>query len=285
MDGVDLSRYWGNDNFGLDWVEATGRSSGLVSLWDNKKFDMISVLLGSVNGMVIVGGDFNCVRDKEERRNSKFNLAMTNDFNEFLEEAGLHEFNLRGRKFTYVVGNKCSRIDRIFVSWCVMSEWSNAEYRALARDCSDHSPLILKVEDRNYGPKPFKFFNSWLQRKEFDELVTNTSILVSKEKSIKDEAAEYTTLAQDLADLDEVVEDRDFTEAEQWVYEEAKVRIKELEDFKQKDIRQKSRVRWAKEGDENTRYFHGIINKRKVSNSIPGLLINGEWVTVGAVVC
>ncbi|KAM0042665.1 putative RNA-directed DNA polymerase [Helianthus debilis subsp. tardiflorus] len=32
-------------------------------------------------------------------------------------------------------------------------------------------------------------------------------------------------------------------------------------------------------GDENSAFFHGVINGRKAKNSIPGLLVNGEWVS------
>ena len=111
-------------------------------------------------GYWIVGGDFNCVRDRVERKKSKFIPSVVVEFNEFIDTTGLHEFNLKGRKFTYVSGNKCSRIDRILVSWSYTNDWPNAEYRALAREYSDHSPIILRMEARNFGAKPFRFFNS-----------------------------------------------------------------------------------------------------------------------------
>ncbi|XP_021979365.1 uncharacterized protein LOC110875476 [Helianthus annuus] len=324
LEGFNISRFWGNDNYGMECVDATGRSGGLVTLWDNKKYNSVSVLknryflslggivkesgkelcvinvyapqkpadkkvlwvklarfLDNYRGMVIIGGDFNCVRNRDERRNSKFNVGSASDFNEFLEEVGLHEYGLRGRKFMYVTGNKCSRIDRIFVSWDVLSEWPNAKYRALDREKSDHSPLILKVEDRNYGPKPFKFFNSWLHRKDFDDVVSKACLDYNgrgdpdKDSVNKEEEVEYASLSKEVNDLDEIVEERDLVEAEQWIYWEAKVRLKELEEFKAKDLRQKSRVKWAKEGDENTSFFHSVINKRRVSNAIPGLVVNG----------
>lgn len=43
-------------------------------------------------------------------------------------------------------------------------------------------------------------------------------------------------------------------------------------------LRQRSRVKWAAEGDENNRYFHGLIRGRLQRNSIKGLLSNGSWV-------
>ncbi|XP_076953170.1 uncharacterized protein LOC143627172 [Bidens hawaiensis] len=41
------------------------------------------------------------------------------------------------------------------------------------------------------------------------------------------------------------------------------------------DLKQKSRVRWALEGDENSNYFYGVINANLKSNRLHGLLVDG----------
>nr|GEV73020.1 RNA-directed DNA polymerase, eukaryota [Tanacetum cinerariifolium] len=41
---------------------------------------------------------------------------------------------------------------------------------------------------------------------------------------------------------------------------------------------QKAEIRWAIEGDENTKYFHGIINKKRSQLAIRGVLVNGDWI-------
>ena len=43
-------------------------------------------------------------------------------------------------------------------------------------------------------------------------------------------------------------------------------------------LRQKARVKWLKEGDRNSAYFHKLINHRRRHNAIQGLIIDGEWV-------
>ena len=43
-------------------------------------------------------------------------------------------------------------------------------------------------------------------------------------------------------------------------------------------MRQKARVRWLKEGDCNSRYFHLLMNSRRITNAVKGVLINGSWV-------
>ncbi|XP_058741364.1 uncharacterized protein LOC131613736 [Vicia villosa] len=42
--------------------------------------------------------------------------------------------------------------------------------------------------------------------------------------------------------------------------------------------RQKSRIKWLKEGDANTKFFHGCINRRRRINEIVHLDINGKKV-------
>ncbi|GJV02398.1 RNA-directed DNA polymerase, eukaryota [Tanacetum coccineum] len=36
--------------------------------------------------------------------------------------------------------------------------------------------------------------------------------------------------------------------------------------------------RWAIEGDENSKYFHGIINKKRSQLAIRGVLVEGDWI-------
>ncbi|GJZ85907.1 RNA-directed DNA polymerase, eukaryota [Tanacetum coccineum] len=45
------------------------------------------------------------------------------------------------------------------------------------------------------------------------------------------------------------------------------------------DLKQKAKIRWALEGDENSRFFHGMINNRRNRSRINGLNIHGEWVS------
>ncbi|PWA75817.1 RNA-directed DNA polymerase, eukaryota, Nucleotide-binding alpha-beta plait domain protein [Artemisia annua] len=295
MQNVNLDRFWGRGEYEAEWVEATGRSGGIVSMWDKKVFQKLSVLkhrnilvvhgiiksngmkVGMVNvyapqkiddkrvvwkeleriirqdsSLWIVGGDFNCVRDRSERKSSKFDAVSSNEFNDFLDDLDLHEYGLQGRKFTFVAGNKCSRIDRIFVSLNFVNEWPNAEYRALPRGKSDHSPLILKVEYRNFGPKPFKFFNSWLDREGFEEMIVSNAnrfyesscpdlfllhklkfirraIVEWKSRFLKLEEEEVQSIRVDLEELDMEVETRDLREEEQWVYCEGNRRLREIE--------------------------------------------------------
>jgi len=43
-------------------------------------------------------------------------------------------------------------------------------------------------------------------------------------------------------------------------------------------LRQKSRIRWLREGDNNTAFFHKSIKFRRHYNAIQGMFIEGTWV-------
>ncbi|GKC33855.1 hypothetical protein Tco_1046239, partial [Tanacetum coccineum] len=57
--------------------------------------------------------------------------------------------------------------------------------------------------------------------------------------------------------------------------------LKELHDLNSNaslDMIQKAKIRWGIEGDENSKYFHGIINKKRSQLAIRGVLVEGDWI-------
>ncbi|GKC90473.1 hypothetical protein Tco_1151122 [Tanacetum coccineum] len=41
---------------------------------------------------------------------------------------------------------------------------------------------------------------------------------------------------------------------------------------------QKAKIQWAIEGDENSKFFHGIINRKRANLAIKGVMVDGDWV-------
>nr|GEY38776.1 RNA-directed DNA polymerase, eukaryota [Tanacetum cinerariifolium] len=44
------------------------------------------------------------------------------------------------------------------------------------------------------------------------------------------------------------------------------------------DLAHKAKIQWAIEGDENSKFFHGIINKKRSQLAIRGILVDGDWI-------
>lgn len=165
----------GSSRLNIINVYAPQQNAEKRSLWSR-----IYQVMQSGQGWWIVFGDFNAVRCPEDRKNSNFDPVCARDFNDFIDEASLREYNLKGMKYTYMTnrGGECkwSRIDRVLVCPKVFNKWPNSCVRALHRDLSDHSPLIMSLVDTNFGPKPFRWFDSWMDRPGCEELVK--SVLV-----------------------------------------------------------------------------------------------------------
>nr|GEZ25035.1 RNA-directed DNA polymerase, eukaryota, nucleotide-binding alpha-beta plait domain protein [Tanacetum cinerariifolium] len=57
--------------------------------------------------------------------------------------------------------------------------------------------------------------------------------------------------------------------------------MKQLQDIKSlesSDFIQKAKLQWAVEGDENSKFFHGVINRRRSNLAIKGVMVDGIWV-------
>ncbi|XP_076891719.1 uncharacterized protein LOC143543237 [Bidens hawaiensis] len=262
-----------NRNFLLTKGQVKGLDEQLCNVYApqgtaNKKelWTQILSLKESYVGMWFLLGDFNSVRCPEERRNSGFNSVAARDFNSFIFDAALAEFDMKGGKFTFSVGHKFSKIDSFLVCSDFFNKWLEA--------CC----------------KTFRFFNSCLERKGVDDVVRNAYNrgLVGfkcirgdlrkwwEETKFKEEE-EVNIMKKELNMLDKEMENRDLLEEETWIRMECITSISEVEHRKSMDLRQRSRIRWASLGDENSAYFHGIINAKKAVNNIPGMAIDGIW--------
>ncbi|KAK2458146.1 DNA-(apurinic or apyrimidinic site) endonuclease [Trifolium repens] len=144
------------------------------TLWNN----ILNCKRGLGDGRWCVVGDFNAVCSPEERvgvNGDEGRMLSTEmvEFRDFLEKLELVDLPLLGRRFScfHSSGRAMSRIDRILISDEWASRWGNVELWVLLRDISDHCPLLLKYNFEDWGPKPFRFNNFWLDNRKFKGVV------------------------------------------------------------------------------------------------------------------
>ncbi|KAK9068551.1 hypothetical protein SSX86_012666 [Deinandra increscens subsp. villosa] len=249
-------------------------------------------------------GDFNAVRFEHERFISTFNPSEASDLNHFILEGGLIDLNMGGRRFTFLSssGDSLSKLDRILICNNYFNRWPSSSIHALPRVWSDHCPVILKTFGNDFGPRPFKCFNSWFELQDFDSTVQMAASLptnggkpdkrfLNKLKNIKIaikqwnanrrdvNAIKSAALQLDIDNLDLVAESRILSEQEKSNRISWKKEVSDLEFLARKDLQQKARVKWTLDGDENSRFFHGIINCSNSKRRINGLFISGVWST------
>ncbi|XP_057432258.1 uncharacterized protein LOC130725012 [Lotus japonicus] len=158
---------WGADD--CEWVfkASNSRARGLICIWQVEKFVLVDSLIG----------DFNAVTKPEERIGSAnrnlYERREINDFNSFISNLHLLEPPLAGKKFTWFSANgqAASRQDRFLLShdWCCC--WPNSNQLVLNRTLSDHCPVLFRVSNLNWGPKPFKVLNCWFSDPRFKDFV------------------------------------------------------------------------------------------------------------------
>ncbi|GJY48443.1 reverse transcriptase domain, reverse transcriptase zinc-binding domain protein [Tanacetum coccineum] len=189
-----------------------------ASLWER-----LSGLMNKWQGVWCIFGDLNVVRRIKDIFNSQVNVREMVEFNGFINNMKLIEIPMGGRKFTRV-----------------------SDDVALDRKLSDHCPMVIKDVELDFGPKPFRIFNVWMEEPDF--------ISVIEEAWRKDVRSSRP---------DCVFRDRLKTSRQVLGYEVRRAR-KQWEEKEREFgnmLRQKARIKWDVEGDENLKFFHSRVRR------------------------
>ncbi|GKB76264.1 RNA-directed DNA polymerase, eukaryota [Tanacetum coccineum] len=266
-----------------DWIP-NGTKLLIISIYAHQDliekkilWDYLSHVIAQWAGEVVVIGDFNEVQKKDERFGSVFNVHEANAFDLFISNAGLEEVPLGGCSYTWChkSASKMSKLDRFLISESLMNSCSNISAITLERFLSDLHPVLMRKSHYDYRPAPFRFFHYWFEIKGFDKFVEDSwkeavvvepnamTKLIKKLKHLKENIRLWNkgntmssinrkrTLKSDLADLD-------------WMID--------------KGCGDVEIIKWAIEGDENSKYYHGILNKKRSQLAIRGILVDGNLI-------
>ncbi|GKA38027.1 RNA-directed DNA polymerase, eukaryota, partial [Tanacetum coccineum] len=268
-------------------------------------WDYISSLINRWDGETIVMGDFNAVRSEEERFGSVFNRSCARYFNQFITSSGLVDVKMEGYSFTWShpSASKMSKIDRFLVSDGIFSIFPAITAICLERHLSDHRPIILKEISSDYGPIPFRMYHSWFKREGFDDLVrstwqsfshNDTNSIIRFKKKLQDlkktirvwikaanmsKSGDKNSCIKQLEEIDKTLDSGVINDELLLNRLELTHRLFEAKQSDLNDMAQKAKVKWAIGGDENSKFFHGIINKRRAQLAIRGVFDNGVWQT------
>ncbi|KAD4888782.1 hypothetical protein E3N88_20855 [Mikania micrantha] len=144
-----------------------------------------------------------------------------------------------GRRFTCMssYGGKLSKIDRILLCQKFFDIWPLASLTALPREASDHCPVVLNMNNPDFGAPLFNIYNSWFHKVGFEDTVLGAlsrpilyfqtdRVLQLKLRAVKNdlrnwaaanrekEGCEISNLKQKIDDLDLVAEHRCLTDDE-----------------------------------------------------------------------
>ncbi|GJT93456.1 RNA-directed DNA polymerase, eukaryota [Tanacetum coccineum] len=88
---------------------------------------------------------------------------------------------------------------------------------------------------------------------------------------------DVNTLKQELGKLDESIDKGCGSDEITCKRLETLNKIQQLNSIHASEVAQKAKINWAIEGDENVKFFHGLLNKKRSQNNIRGILSNGVW--------
>ncbi|XP_030476453.2 uncharacterized protein LOC115693581 [Syzygium oleosum] len=127
----------------------------------------------------IVAGDFNAIRDPNDRVGSTTPwIPAFDEFGDCLNQTGLEDLRYVGCRYTWShssgVNRKLRKIDRVLINDLWNQHFSFSEATFLAPGISDHSPMVIKILPTQNSKKSFKFFNFWTTHPKFLDIVAET---------------------------------------------------------------------------------------------------------------
>ncbi|XP_071727286.1 uncharacterized protein [Rutidosis leptorrhynchoides] len=265
-------------------------------------WDSLEKLMGLNEEAWVLCGDFNEVREHDDRLNCIFHQHQVKRFNEFILRNRLVEIPINGKKFTRISddGTKFSKLDRFLVSDHFIRLWDDLSITTMDRFLSDHVPIILQEKVIDFSLKPFKVFDEWLNKEGIEDVINEAwGKLVKgsrfdcnfrdKMKNVKFALKflssctfggldnEIITLKKEAHEWEIKAENNGMNDVEREKWLDCRRRWIEKEKVKANMLKQNARIRWILEGDENSRYFHATIKRKQNKCNIRGFNINGVW--------
>ncbi|GJW17908.1 RNA-directed DNA polymerase, eukaryota [Tanacetum coccineum] len=280
IDVCTIKELWGNMYFDHVVGPLVGFSGGIASRHFylcpqelSEKRDLWNYLQSFISrwdGETVLMGDFNEVRSERERFGSVFNQQGATAFNQFISSSSLIDPPLDGYAFTWSHKNasKMSKLDRFLLSEGLFDFFPHLSAICLDKNLSDHRPILLRESCLDYGPTPFRKL----------QLLKIAIKSWTKEFRLKSNAKKCQ-IQQDILCLDKLfdlglINDDSLNKRALLLNE-----LHEINSVNASELSQKAKIRWSIEGDENSKFFHGIINKKRAQLAIRGILADGNWIS------
>eukprot|EP00253_Pinus_taeda_P030654 PITA_30654 len=252
-----------------------------------------------VHPLWVIGGDFNMIANSEEKIGGRCRPNKDGTLlKDFIQSNWLIDLPTANGLYTWT--NKriipmqiASRLDRFLISDNAIHVGGEFTAHIIPFSGSDHWPIEMNWKrPGNNSKKPFRFEAFWLSHPEFKDFITTTwqnsnpteqskmARFQKKLKFLKGEIKKWNTknfgnifkekesILQDLKSIQQrlILEGR----TEELAHKEQELESKLQEREQQEEVlwRQKSRIRWLKEGEKNTKFFHRTTVQRRMHNQI-----------------
>ncbi|KAJ0094336.1 hypothetical protein Patl1_15029 [Pistacia atlantica] len=281
----------GEENLFISFIYAKCNSIERRELWQSLE------LVDSKEDPWLVVGDFNVIREDSERVGGHPRpIRAMEEFNNCIDHCGLLDMQVTGRRLSWCNGHEghtrsWARLDRALINIHYANRFPSACFEYLNRKTSDHCPMLIHAQKQEvgYGPHPFRFQNMWVTHTEFRRCVEEVwkeptnfvglSRLAEKLKKTKFALRAWNRkvfghVGQNIKELEERLEVLDshlqggYDKEVECDYLVTKLELDIWEKREELRLSQLAKQKWLSEGDQNSKFFHAVVNQKRKSNVI-----------------
>ncbi|XP_071718360.1 uncharacterized protein [Rutidosis leptorrhynchoides] len=153
---------WGDPDFKFIQKPKVGKSGGMFLIWDTTSFEVNEAVEGKF--FLAVKGKW-MGRDKDTIITNIYGPHNGNDKKEMWESL---EKLMEYKNAEWVL---CGDFNEVRVVSKRLNYCGDLSVVTLDRNTSDHCPIFLSDKNINFGPKPFKVFDTWLDNKDVEQVI------------------------------------------------------------------------------------------------------------------
>ncbi|XP_010666661.1 uncharacterized protein LOC104883796 [Beta vulgaris subsp. vulgaris] len=296
-----VSPMGGTWSFFLSVIYAFNDAASRKIVW--KDLEEISL---KIKGPWLMGGDFNCVLNPEERIGAVVRQHEIANLQRCMSVCGMRDLMSSGCMYTW--NNKQQeesrvfcKLDRAMVNESWLDVYPSAMAHFMPEGIFDHTPIVINVYPSiEPGKQPFIYYTMWSRDEKFERIVAEcwatqvsgskmyqvTSRLKKIKQGLKKLNAEgFSDLqASDIRALRSLMQCQERLQAQPMNMEyrraerEAGIQYNLVHKQYLSFLAQKSKMRWCKDGDENTKLFHQSIRARRLQNTVYAIHDDqGNW--------
>ena len=241
-------------------------------------------------------GDFNYIRDPDNRNKPGGNIHDMITFNDIIRQQQLIELPVKGRTYTWSNMQTDPLLEQI--DWFFTSlHWTNAYpktlVKPLGKPVSDHIPCVVTIETKIPRSKLFRFESYWTLHPWFMDIVrevwewpvrnANAATILCRKfkalryalkiwsKNISRLSVAITNCNAVLADLDEMENKRTLSIPEMNFRRILKSHLLRLLKYQKLYWKKRGTIRWIKFGNENSKFCQAVAMERYRQNNISSL--------------
>ncbi|GJU23286.1 hypothetical protein Tco_1156628 [Tanacetum coccineum] len=234
-----------------------------------------------------------------ERKSLWADLDRHNDFKDCVYNVEVMDINSSGLHYTWNKKPKgghglLKKLDRVMGNIEFIDAFLDSHVVFQPYRNSDHAPAVLNIPNLPFSkPKPFKFFNFLVHKKQYRDIVSNAwnvaseghmmYQIVTKLKTIKKPFRKLLHDQGNLNDrvnklrieLDEVQKAFDLNPNDLSLKDEEAVYVQAFNEAKldeERFLKQKAKIEWLDVGDTNSAYFHKAVKSRNHRSRIDSIM-------------